>query len=122
MWVLCLNDMRSSNIENLQPVCRANTKEELKAFVAKEKVTPYTTNGENIVHHTTDQMAGTTTITPSYTYHKSFRHGGPLEWFNQPYDHDEARHYVFAGTEDEWAAEARQNYRNKVLVIPTIPQ
>ena len=71
MWVLYLNDMRSSNIEILVPVARASTKEDLKAFVARNEVTPYDDGG----------------------WGKIFRQGGPLEWFNRPYDFHEDRHF-----------------------------
>ena len=41
MYVLFLNDMRSSNIENLQKVCRSETKEGLQNFIKQEETEPY---------------------------------------------------------------------------------
>lgn len=63
MWILQLNDMRSGKIEYCETVVRAETKEELEAFVEREKVESYKTNGR---------------------WAKSFREGGLLEWFNPP--------------------------------------
>jgi hypothetical protein len=73
MWILRLNDMRSSNVEILSPAARASTKEDLVAFLKTEKVEGYR-----------DGQWG-----------KGFRAGGPLEWFNQPFlPHDEHLHFV----------------------------
>lgn len=58
-YVLMLNDMRSSNIENLVAV-KVGTREELVAFHEGERVERYV-----------DGRWG-----------KTFRQGGPLEWFN----------------------------------------
>lgn len=63
MWVLMLNDMRSSNIENMFPVCRAESYDALLAFVDREKVDPYRDG----------------------PWGKNFRVGGPLEWYNPPF-------------------------------------
>lgn len=98
MWVLFLNDMRSSNIENLSPVGRANTKEELIAYLAREKVEPYR-----------DDRWG-----------KTYRQGGPLEWYNPPYVSEERLHFQNAGHEDEWAANARRDYQARVMSLPVI--
>lgn len=100
MWVLLLNDMRASNIENICPVCRAATKEQLLAYLAKEKVEPYT-----------DEKNG-------YKWGKTYRKGGPLEWYNSPYMHDEHLHFKNAGHEDEWAANARRSYQERVGNLP----
>jgi hypothetical protein len=120
MWVLLLNDMRSSKSENLQPVVRAETKEALKAFVESQKVEPYVTDGTRVLHHTTDSMAGTTEVTDGYKWGKSFKFGGPLEWFNKPNEFND-NNYVDVGTEDSWVEAARNDYRNQIVVIPTIP-
>lgn len=122
MWVLLLNDMRSSQIQNLQPVFRAETKEALKAFVQSQIVEPYRTQGERVLHHTTDFIAGTTEINKEYTWSKCFKHGGPLEWFNKPMDYAEHEHYIDVGTAETWMEEARINYQNKILSIQTVPQ
>jgi hypothetical protein len=63
VWILQLNDMRDARVEWMTPVCCADSREELEAFVEREKVEPYKDG----------------------TWGKSFRQGGPLEWFNQPF-------------------------------------
>lgn len=97
MWILLLNDMRASNIENVRPVARAHERSVLEQYLARETVESYR-DGQ---------------------WAKSFRKGGPLEWYNPPFFHDES--FVYVGTEDDWAANARQDYRNKVLSIPNVP-
>lgn len=62
MWILLLNDMRSAHFEHLEPVACAETREALEAFVARERVPGYQDG----------------------RWAKSFRQGGPLEWYNQP--------------------------------------
>lgn len=62
MWILQLNDMRSSKIEISTTVVRAETKEELESFIERERVEGY--HDDN--------------------WGKGFRKDGPLEWFNQP--------------------------------------
>jgi len=91
MYVLQLNNMRDSNIEILQPVARANTEEELQAFLDREKVDVYFEQNSGI------------------KWRKSFRKGGPLEWFNPPFESDIAYHFVCVGTRDEWISEAIEN-------------
>ena len=76
MWELRLNDMRSPKIELLRPVTRANSRDELEAFLAREKVTLYF-DGH---------------------WRKYYRVGGPLEWFNRPYEREEDRHFVDLGS------------------------
>ena len=61
MWVLWLNPM-TANFERRSPVAWAETKEALDRFVAAEKVEAYKDG----------------------PWHKVFRQGGPLEWFNPP--------------------------------------
>ena len=70
-WVLNLNDMRFSHIEELIYVCWANSLQELQDFVNRETVEPYQ-----------DGKWG-----------KVFRKFGPLEWYNQPWDHNFRMHY-----------------------------
>jgi len=71
MWVLLLNNMRSAKVERLTPVARAETQEALEAFMDREKVESYTTGSDapNSFDH---------------AWHKTFRKGGLLEWFNRP--------------------------------------
>jgi len=91
MWVLLLNDMRASNIENIQPCFRAESKEQLRAFLEAESVDGYK-DGQ---------------------WSKAYRQGGPLEWCNPPWDHDDHLHFQDAGTEDDWANNVRQNYQGR---------
>lgn len=61
MWILQLNPM-PSNAENIVPVAWAETKEELEQLLQDEKVESYR-DGD---------------------WYKSFKQGGPLEWYNPP--------------------------------------
>lgn len=96
MWVMLLNDMRSPNIERLTPVCRAETKEMLMDFLTRESVPGYR-----------DGQWG-----------KSFRQGGPLEWFNPPYKNDENMHFQNAGGVEKWIENARRDYEDRVMSLP----
>jgi len=62
MWLLQLNDMRAPQIEIMTPVARAESADELMALLTREESTPYRDG----------------------PWHKGFRQGGPLEWFNPP--------------------------------------
>lgn len=64
MWILQLNDMRSSKFEDVQPVLCAKTRERLVEVIKSEKVKPYLTG----------------------RWSKTFRKDGPLEWCNGPRD------------------------------------
>lgn len=66
LYKLSLNDMRDPQIEMTTDVCYG-TLEELKAFVEEESVERYSDPGL------------------SHPWYKSFRRGGPLEWFNKPF-------------------------------------
>lgn len=61
MFVLRLNRMAGKS-EYSDPAARAETREDLEAFLQREQVEPYY-DGH---------------------WHKTFRAGGPLEWFNPP--------------------------------------
>ncbi len=67
LWLLQLNDMRSAQIEQLTAVCRAESFDELTAFIARERAPEPYTDGK---------------------WSKRFRKGGPLEWFNPPLGND----------------------------------
>lgn len=69
-WVLYLNDMRDSHVEELRPVLRANSREELEAVILREKVEFYREPGWGPYGET--------------VWGKCFRKDGPLEWFNPP--------------------------------------
>lgn len=72
MWSLLLNDMRSPKVEMLMPAARATTCEELLDLLVAEKVEPYTDS----------------------PWRKTYRCGGPLEWFNPPEEFEEGHHFV----------------------------
>jgi len=69
MWLLRLNNMQN-HTEDATIVAWAETKEALEAFIARERVEPYDDGGENT-------FSGSTCA-----WRKSFRKGGPLQWFN----------------------------------------
>lgn len=98
MWVLLLNDMRAPKVEILSPVVRADTREALEAFLKREEVEAYT-----------DGRWG-----------KVYRKGGPLEWFNRPWDFEANRHFVDAGTREESAFRAAREWDQNVLPLPKV--
>jgi hypothetical protein len=65
LYLLRLNDMRSPQIEIMTDIC-VGTHRDLKEFIQNETDAPYTDRGG------------------SRPWHKTFRKGGPLEWFNPP--------------------------------------
>ena len=87
MYTLMLNKMASGWSEELTPVAKAETVEELIHFVASERVPDYHDPIENPLPDTPGCQH------PKY-WHKCFRKGGPLEWFNPPSDYNVNRHYV----------------------------
>ena len=81
-WVVLLNDMRSANYENLGPCGCAETRQELEKFVQGQRVETYQDD---------DGRPGKCGHCGTSEYwEKSFRKGGPLEWFNPP----RGGHYV----------------------------
>jgi len=64
VWILNMNDMRSAHVEEKSPAFKAETRQQLIDFMARERVESYR-----------DGKWG-----------KVFRVGGPLEWFNEPYE------------------------------------
>ena len=98
MFVLRLNDMRAANIENLTNVARAETKEVLIKYLEAEKCEMYTTDEGR--------------------WSKSYKQGGPLEWYNTPYDLNEV--IVNVKTEDDWAHNAREQFRAQVMSLSII--
>ena len=73
MWLLLLNDMRQAHVEDLLPAFRAETREALERLLKTERVEGY--------------MDG--------KWGKAFRAGGPLEWYNAPYDFQVEQGRVF---------------------------
>ena len=109
MFVLVLNAM-TANAEQGSPVCRAETAEELLAFLEAETVEPYQ-----------DGQWG-----------KTYRQGGPLEWYNPPWpagqqpgpddtgsirDEYWGQGVVNVGTREDAAA----RWDAEILAIPEIP-
>ena len=97
MYILQLNDMRSANVENLQKVARAETSEELQRLLDSEKVESYNDG----------------------RWHKSYRQGGPLEWYNAPYNFEPS--IMSVGSADEWAANARMQFEQQIMTLPEAP-
>jgi hypothetical protein len=97
MYILRLNDMRAANVENLQPVARAETNEELQRFINGEKVDLYQ-DGK---------------------WAKVYKKGGPLEWYNAPYNFEPS--IVTVGSADEWAANARAQFEEQIMSLPAAP-
>lgn len=77
MWILLLNDMRFPKIEMRQAVARAPTREDLVAWIEREKVEGYREPRDQHRH-----------------WGKSFRKGGLLEWYNSPYEFQFDDHFV----------------------------
>jgi len=101
MWILQLNPMMG-NHEQLRPVARAETREQLEQFLQSQAVDSYTDDdGSN--------MCGG-------KLRKSFRKGGRLEYFNPP-DRDECFVEVRL---DDWIERTRQRYSNLMMEIPSI--
>lgn len=98
VYILVLNDMRSSNYETMTTVARANSIQELVDLVESELTTPYR-DGQ---------------------WNKSFRAGGPLEWFNPPVGKIEK--YVINFTEQQQRAhEELEKQKESVLrEVPTV--
>lgn len=99
MWILQLNDMRSPKIEINTIIFKAETKEELEDLLVHELVEPYQED----------------------KWGKTYRKGGPLEWYNPPFSGNFGVHLIDIGTEDSWAEDARSTYRTTVSGIPDAP-
>ncbi len=100
MFVLMLNDMRSAHFEDVSPVAKAETGEELVAFMEREKATdPYRSPGAN-------------------KYSKTFKRG-PLEWFNEPAGPGQGIEDI--GTRKEWAERGGRDFDKFVGQIPEVP-
>lgn len=100
MFVLVLNDMRFAQVEQTIGVVRAESSEEILKFLERERVESYREE----------------------RWWKSFRKGGPLEWFNPPYDHELPRMILNVGTLEDWMHKAADRYRDEVLGLPEVPK
>lgn len=94
MWILRLNDMRSPKIEMLTTVCRSDSFEALADLLVREKV-----------EHYMDDRWG-----------KVFRRGGPLEWFNEPFENP----FFQMKTEEQMVEELRARYRADISDLPDV--
>lgn len=104
MWILFLNDMRSAHVEDVQPVVRAETREELINLIRREQVETYVDDGR---------------------WYKSFRKGGPLEWCNKPFTLGAIGTHAHAirnvGTRQDWMERAGRGYDAMVESVPPAP-
>jgi len=109
MWVLLLNDMRWAHYEDIAPAACAETKEELEQFVKDETVELYRTDNEGrtppkppAVKAEMNVNTGAVSVTDidlgsthgsNLKWAKTFRHEGPLEWFNRPFDDNYVQYF-----------------------------
>ena len=89
-------DPKTSQVETMDAIARAETKEELEQFMENEKVDSYK-DGQWV---------------------KAFRRGGPLEWYNPPWRCD--RTIIDVGGADEWVARARRSFEEQVMIVPLV--
>lgn len=93
MWILRLNHMRSARAENLRGVACAHTKQQLVDFVEEQTVEPYQDKDKYIRY-----------------WVKTFRKGGPLEWYNSPVASLENHHFYDIGTREDATRQAGLDY------------
>ena len=122
-WVLFMNDMRG-RAENTVPIFRADTREELESILIKERVDPYVDTGGHTIIHNTDTIArwageSVPVVIKEYRWHKIYRKGGPLEWFNEPGVYGGIRH---VGSREDWAQRGRESWDSQVASIPVAPK
>lgn len=98
MFILRLNDMRTSHVENLTSIARADTPDELMQLMENEKVEPYSEHNNG-------------------HWDKSYQKGGPLEWYNEPFSLEHS--IIGVLSEDEWVADARRRYKDEIMSLPT---
>jgi hypothetical protein len=110
--------MRTNHFEDLQPVARAETREELEELVRRETVESYTDTVDREFFHESDCIAGASTPQSGYKYNKVFRKGGPLEWYNPPNSFSES--YVNIGTLEDWLEQTKKRWVEKVEIIPLV--
>jgi hypothetical protein len=98
MWVLQLNPM-TANAERVVPVACAETRQQLEAFMNEQTAPEPYRDGQ---------------------WGKVFRQGSTLEWFNPPFGDESfigTPAFVDIGTEDDWAQEAIQRYRDFLMQV-----
>ncbi len=108
LWALSLNPMRGKPEERI-PVARAATKEALEQYMERERVPTYQDVGEH------PNYPG------PYTYQKVFRRGGPLEWYNFPFQPEPAaNHFQEIPNESMWVENARAEWQQQVGRLPDV--
>jgi hypothetical protein len=115
MWVLQLNSIYS-RCEEREILFRAETREELIAFLNREKVEPYTESGPG----------GYGNEGGVCEFNKSYRKGGPLENFNPPIaGPEDPSCFVNVRTLEEHLKENEQQIRKQweigILSVPAVP-
>jgi hypothetical protein len=90
MFVLRLNHKRMPKIEMTEPVCWSDNEGEIERFLEQEKVAIYTEPKNP--NDPEGEFWG-----------KTYRKGGPLEWYNQPYGSGG----IITVTQDEAAERAK---------------
>lgn len=86
MWILNLNDMRSSNIETQTTVARADTMEDLQDFLKSQETEPY--------------IEG--------RWQKFFKKGSLLEWFNKPFKGEPT--FIILRTKEDFLQECEREF------------
>ncbi len=94
MYLLKLNDMRSPQVEIMQPIGIFESLDQIHRFLHAEEVSAYK-DGQ---------------------WNKRYRQGGPLEWFNPPIFMEES--FEEFPSEEEFISKQRQRYRDYISGIP----
>lgn len=82
MFILHMNDMRSTHIESIQPVLWSDSRDKIKDFLKSERLEERWTCEKH--------------------YHHSYKKGTVLEWFNPPYTSNENRYMrQYTGNQDK---------------------
>ncbi len=103
MWVLYLNPMRDRT-EARHPICRAETREALEAFLARETVEPYTDEEPDLYFPSGVKR-----------WSKVFRKGGPIEWYNPPFSAGEGP--IDIGTVEDFLVFMREKWEREYLAL-----
>lgn len=90
MFILQLNPMHE-RIEVTVPVAVASTQEQLQTFLDSERASEPYSDGR---------------------WRKSFKQGGPLEWFNPPPLFAGQSAFVDIGTREQWVEQGGVNFDN----------
>jgi len=94
MFILKLKDMRSAKIEHLTTVGWSDSREVIEKLLADEKVEPYQ-----------DAFGA------GHSFGKTFRKGGPLEWYNPP-EELFGQGIIDLGTYEDYIAKAQLDWNS----------